>query len=259
VEFIIPVSREMKNPRRNVPLAMCLALLVLLVIQSVLGSGMTNYTSTEELLSAEMPHIAYAEHLLGEGGRIWMSIVTLLAAISTMNTILPTVGKIVCGMSDEGMMPQVFRKTNRHDVPYIGMTFLVVCILLMLLTGYVYNSGLINMILAGSCFWLASYIMTHLNVLALRRRYPNAMRNRSLMLGGIPQIVGVLGCVYMIWNISSDMESRLMIYKLFGVLFAALALFAMIWCKSVLKAKPFKPIYIGKMNIDKTIETKSSL
>ncbi|MDR1330173.1 MAG: APC family permease [Oscillospiraceae bacterium] len=259
VEFVIPVSREMKNPRRNVPLSMCLALLVLLVIQSVLGSGMTNYIGTEVLLTADMPHIAYAEQLLGEGGRIWMSIVTLLAAVSTMNTVLPTVGKILQGMSDEGMMPRVFGRTNGRGAPYVGMSLLVVCILIMILTGYVNSGGLINMILAGSCFWLASYILTHLNVLVLRRRYPNAERNKKLMLAGLPQIIGMLGCVYMIWNISSDMDSRVRIYKLFFVLFAALAVFALIWCKAVLKAKPFEPTYIGKMNVDKSINAKTSL
>jgi amino acid transporter len=185
--------------------------------------------------------------------------VTLLAAVSTMNTVLPTVGKILQGMSDEGMLPRVFGRTNGRGAPYVGMSMLVVCILIMILTGYVNSGGLINMILAGSCFWLASYILTHLNVLVLRRRYPNAARNRKLMLAGIPQVVGMLGCVYMIWNISSDMDSRVRIYKLFFVLFAALAAFALIWCKAVLKAKPFEPTYIGKMNVDKSISAKTSL
>jgi amino acid transporter len=162
-------------------------------------------------------------------------------------------------MSEEGMTPKLLGRTNRRGAPYVGMSLLVGCILAMILTGYVNSGGLINMILAGSCFWLASYALTHLNVLVLRRRYPNAKRNRKLILGEIPQIIGMLGCVYMIWNISSDMESRMLIYKLFFVLFAALAVFALVWCKAALKAKPFEPTYIGEMNIDKSIRTKTSL
>jgi len=259
VEFIIPVSKDMKNPRRDIPLSMILALAVLLVVQSVLGSGMSNYVSTEGLLSAEMPHIVYAENLLGKAGRIWMSVVTLLAAVSTLNTVLPTVGKILQGMAEEGMMPKFLGITNKYHAPWVGMALLIAFVFVMIFTGFVNTNGLINMILAGSCFWLASYVLTHLNVLVLRKRYPGAIRNKKLKLWGIPQVIGIVGCVYMIWNISNDMDDRIMIYKTFGILFVILALFAFGWVKSAMKAKPFEPTYIGQMNIDRSIKVKSSL
>jgi amino acid transporter len=250
VEFIIPVSKDLKNPRRNVPMAMMIALGVLLVIQSVLGTGMTMYVGTEEMLSAEMPHILYSERLLGGAGRIWMSIVTVLAAMSTMNTVLPTVGRILQGMAEEGMMPSALKKTNGYDAPWVGMSLLVACILGMLLSGYVNSSGLINMILAGSCFWLASYVLTHLNVLVLRHRYPEASRNKKLMFLGLPQIIGMIGCIFMIWNISGDMASRMLIYKIFGVVFVLVSIFAFYWVTFVLKAKMFEPTLLGKMTMD---------
>jgi amino acid transporter len=259
VEFIVPVSKDMKNPRRTIPLSMMLALGILLVVQSVLGSGMINYVGTEEMLSVDLPHIAYAERLLGRAGTIWMGIVTLLATASTLNTILPAVGKILQGMAEEGMMPKFLGKTNKYRAPWVGMSIMVIAILTMVLSGFVNSSGLINMILAGSCFYLASYVLTHLNVLVLRKRYPHAIRNKKLKLGGIPQVIGMVGCVYMIWNISSDMDDRIMIYKTFGMLFVILALFAFGWVKSAMKAKPFKPTYIGQMNIDKSLNVKSSL
>ncbi|MDR2367505.1 MAG: APC family permease [Deltaproteobacteria bacterium] len=250
VEFIIPVSKELKNPRRNVILSMVLALAILLVIQSVLGSAMTMYVGTADMMSAEMPHILYSSRLLGEFGHVWMSIVTILAAVSTANTVLPTVGRILQGMADEGMMPRVFRKTNGYDSPWVGMSLMVLCILTMILSGYVTSSGLINMILAGSCFWLASYVLTHINVLVLRRRYPDAARNKKLMFWGIPQILGIVGCLYMIWNISGDMPSRMMIYKIFGILFVLASIYAYAWVNLVLKTKMFEPTLLGKMDID---------
>jgi amino acid transporter len=253
VEYIIPVAKDLRNPRRNVILSMVVALVILLVIQSILGTGMTIYVGTEEMLSVEMPHIVYAERVLGETGRVWMSLVTLLAAASTMNTVLPTVSRILQGMADESMMPRIFRRTNSYNAPYVGMSLLVLSILTMILSGYVNSSGLINLILASSCFWLASYVLTHLNVLVLRRRYPDAHRNKKLTLWGIPQIIGMIGCVFMIWNISGDMESRMMIYKIFGILFAALSIFAYAWVTIVLKTKMFEPTLLGKMDIDPVV------
>jgi len=259
VEFIIPVSKDMKNPRRDIPLSMISALFILLIVQSVLGSGISNYIGTEELLSIEMPHITYAERLLGRAGFIWMSVVTLLATVSTLNTVLPMVGKILQGMSEEGMLPKFLGKTNKYRSPWVGMLLLVVFIFFMIFSGIVNTSGLIGMLLAGSCFWLASYVLTHLNVLVLRKRYPGAIRNKKLKLWGIPQIIGMIGSVFMIWNISPDMDDRIMIFKIFGVLFVIMALFAFGWVRSAMKAKPFEPTYIGQMNIDRSIKVKSSL
>jgi amino acid transporter len=116
-------------------------------------------------------------------------------------------------------------------------------------TGFVAENGLITMILAGSCFWIASYVLTHLNVLVLRRRYPGALRERRLMLGGAPQVLGIAGCVYMIWNISGDPADRALIYRLFATLFAVMAVAAGAWVVGVMKVKPFEPAYIGRMNI----------
>ncbi|MDR1217286.1 MAG: APC family permease [Oscillospiraceae bacterium] len=249
VEFIIPVAKDIRDPKRNVLLSMVLALAVLFVVQAVLGSGMTNYVSLEQLRGSDMPHVVFAENMLGKGGQIWMAVVTMLASVSTLNTVMPATGRILQGMADEKMVPSIFKKVNGRDVPWVGMLLLVAADVVMIVTGYVNSGGLINLILAGSCFWLSSYILTHLNVLVLRRRYPNAGRSRKLMFAGIPQVAGILGNVYMIWNISGDMPSRLMIYRVFFALFILLALYALIWVRVVRKTKLFEPTYIGKMNV----------
>ena len=55
IEFIIPVAKNLKNAKRNVPLAMILGISLLFVIQTVLGLGMKNYVSLDVLSSAELP------------------------------------------------------------------------------------------------------------------------------------------------------------------------------------------------------------
>ena len=49
VEFIIPEAKNLKNPKRDVLLSMIVALLLLFGVQSLLGSGMTNYVSLKGL------------------------------------------------------------------------------------------------------------------------------------------------------------------------------------------------------------------
>jgi len=248
VEFIIPVAKNLKNAKRDVLLSMVIALVLLFVVQAVLGSGMTNYVTLAELSSSPMPHMVFAEALLGHFGKIWMGIITLLAGISTLNTVLASSARIIMGMADEGLMPKALKLKNKVGTPIWGLIVMAGADFLMIVTGLVNNSGLTNIILAASCFWLLSYIMTHTNVLILRRRYPKADRNKKLILWGIPQIIGILGNVYMIWNISSDMANRLAIYKVFGILLAILVLYAFTWVMAVMKVKPFTPVSMEEIN-----------
>jgi amino acid transporter len=209
---------------------------------------MTNYVTLEELASSPMPHMLFAEKVLGDFGKIWMGIITLLAGITTMNTVLPSTAKILQGMAEEKIVPKIFGRKNKKEVAYMGMILIVLADSLMIITGYTNSGSLITMVLAASCFWLTSYILTHACVLVLRKRYPNAPRNKKLTLLGIPQIIGIIGDIYMIWNISSNMDERLEIYKVFLILFAILALYAVIWVKTVMKTDLFKPVSLEKMN-----------
>lgn len=248
VEFVIPVAKELKNPKRDVLLSMILGVILLLVIQGILGVGMTNYVSLDILASSPIPHMVFAETVLGSFGKAWMGFITILASISTLNTVLSSSARIVMGMSEEKLFPSFMQKKNKNNAPIYGLLLISGAVFLMLVTGFTNSSGLTNIILAASCFWLMSYIMTHLNVLILRKRYPNMSRNKKLTLLGIPQIIGIIGNIYMIWNISSDMESRLQIYKIFVVLLVILVSYSFIWVTAVMKVKPFTPVSINKIN-----------
>lgn len=248
IEFVIPISKNLKNPKRDVLLAMILGIVILFFIQSLLGSGMTNYVTLEELSSAPLPHMVFAANVLGRGGEIWMGIVTILAAISTANTILGAVPSILCGMAENDLMPKIFAKLNKNKTATAGIVFLCIGIILMIVTGFTTSTGLGNILLAAVCFWISSYILVNITVLVLRKRYPNhPSRNKKLTFFGIPQIVCIIGDIYMIWHIAEG-EARITIYKLFFIIFAALIIFAMVWVKLIKKQPMFKCASLEEIN-----------
>lgn len=247
IEFIIPVAKNLKNAKRNVPLAMILGISLLFVIQTFLGLGMKNYVPLDVLASAELPHMVFASSLLGRTGEVWMGIVSILAGISTVNTVLGGIPRVFQGMAETELLPKSFAKTNKRDVPLVGLFVLAIGNAFLIITGLTQTSGLINMLLAASCFWLTSYILVNITVLVLRRRYPNHPgRNKKLMLLGIPQLVGIVGDIYMIWNIAEG-DARITIYKIFLVLLAVLIAFSVVWVKFIKKEPMFKPATIDEV------------
>ena len=160
VEFIIPVAKDLKNPRRDVILSMTIGLVLLFFVQSILGIGMTNYVSLDILANdpAGTPHMTYATNLLDNAGRIWMGIITILAAASTINTVYASVSRIVQGMGEEGMMPSVFAKTNKRGAAWVGLVVLFVFVAGIIASGLGATEGVSFLLLSGSCFWLLTYL-----------------------------------------------------------------------------------------------------
>ncbi len=240
IEFVIPVAKNLKNPKRDIPLAMILGISILFVIQSLLGSGMTNYVTLDVLASSDLPHMVFAANVLGHTGEIWMGIVTVLAAVSTANTVFAGIPRVLQGMSENDLLPAAFAKTNKKDVAIVGLFFLTIGNCILIATGLTNSAGLTSMLLAASCFWLTSYILVNVTVLVLRKRFPDyPTRNKKLIFWGVPQIISIIGNIYMIINIAEG-DQRIFIYTLYGIILVAMVIYSVIWVKFVKKMPMFK-------------------
>ena len=246
-EYAIPISKEVKNAKRNVPLGMFIALAIMCLIQSIMVLGFHNYTTWAELKNSAAPHLLYGMKLLGTPGKIWMTFVAALAVISTQNSSIKALSSICQGMAKMNMMPQFFAKTNKRNVPYVGVWFIS---LLTLFFAYISNdsSDLISfLILVASVFWMVSYIFAHVDVLVFRKKLPKAPRNFKVPGGPIFPILGIIGTSYMILNISSDPQERMMIWLVTGITFLILFIYSVIWIKVKMKIPVFKSVPMEKV------------
>lgn len=123
-EYVIPVSKSVKNAKRNVPLGMIIGLALICGVQSIMVFGFHNYTPCRSLWFPA-PHLLYGENLLGSAGKIWMTLVAALAVVSTQNSTVNGLASICQGMAKMNMMPRIFAKTNKHGVPWCGVVFVV--------------------------------------------------------------------------------------------------------------------------------------
>lgn len=247
VEFIIPIAKYVDNPRRNIPLGMFLSLGIICVIQIVMVLGLYHYTGWSDLAASDTPHILYGISLLGNVGKAWIGFVTVLAAISTQNSVINSITKICYGMAKMNMLPSVFQKTNRRGAPVIGILIYGMVILIIEATGLANASSLSFMILVASVFWMVSYIISHINLLVLRRRLPKAPRTFKIPFGPVIPLIGIAGMVYMVVNISTDPAQRATILTIDAVIFVILAIYAALWSKFKLRMPLFRPLSLEKV------------
>lgn len=67
-----------------------------------------------------------------------MMLVGALAVISTQNSTVNSLAVICQGMAKMNMLPKIFSKTNKHNVPWFGQMFVSAAILIF---GYFSDSS----------------------------------------------------------------------------------------------------------------------
>lgn len=243
-EFIIPIGKDMKNPRRNVPLSMFLSLAIMCVIQVLIVLGFHNYVPWASLGAADSPHILYSVNLLGTFGRYFMIIVAVFAAVSTQNSIIGCVSEICCGMAKINLLPAIFQKKNKRNAPYVVILFMGMVIMGIEALGISNGKAVSFLILTSSLFWMMAYIVAHINVLIFRKKLKNAPRTFKVPFCPVLPLIGILGTGYMLLNISADPVERHNIFLLSGILFLVIGVYAVFWIKRKLKIPLLKGMEI---------------
>lgn len=246
-EFVIPISKDVKNARKNVPLGMVLSLLIICGMQILIVFGMGHYTKWADLASSESPHILYGTSLLGHAGAIWMIIVSIFAVVSTVNSAINFLSYMCAGMAKIGLMPEIFLKSNKRGAYYIGILMIGAIMIIVNATGLSTSDSLSFMILVAIVFWMVSYVISDINVLIFRKKLPKAPRTFKVPFGPVIPMIGLIGNLFMIWNIDGDPAVRSRIFMIDGIIFVLLSIYAALWCKFKLKRKMFEPIPIHEV------------
>ncbi|GAB3194735.1 APC family permease [Nesterenkonia suensis] len=240
VEFITPLAEELRRPRLYLPLAMILGLVVIFAADILFGFGALNYLLPEQLAGSPNPHLLAAEALAGPVGVLWMGIMTFLATASTLNTLMIAIPRMLAAQAEEGEMPSILARRNRFGAPWVAVLVLGVMFVLFLITGFTDGESIITFILASVFCWVLAYIIAHLNVIVLRIRHPHADRPFRSPLGLTFQVVGILGMVFVMANISGDAEQAAEIYTTVLILLGITAIYSVVWVKFVMKKGIFE-------------------
>lgn len=241
-EYIIPVAKNIRNPRKNIPLGLVLSLVIVCIMQIIVVLGMKNYTPWAELAASSAPHILYGNSLLGQAGTYWMILVSGFAVVSTVNSVISSLAYICAGMAKIQLLPEVFLRKNKKGAPYVGILVIGGFMVVVNATGLSSSDQLSFLILVGCVFWMIAYVVSNFNVLILRRRLPKAPRTFKVPGGPVIPLIGIAGNLFMIWNIDGDPATRMSIYLIDGVIFVALAMYAWVWSTKVMHRKPFEPV-----------------
>ncbi|GAA0315188.1 APC family permease [Psychrobacter aestuarii] len=237
-EFICPMINEVKNPTKNIPASMHIAVTFIFVMYVIFIVGATHFLSAETLATSDVPYIDYAIAVFGPTGMMVAAVMALAATFSSANTILAALPRMLYGMAEQNQSFPILKKVNRFGAPWVAillMAFLIMIPFLALSIDYV-----IVLLIAATLSYLLAYIIAHIDVIVLRRRAPNRARPYKTPFYPIPQILGIIAMIYVIINSSPTPEMASQIFTFFGGILVVIGTIAAIWVKLYMKKGLFE-------------------
>ena len=190
-EFVTTLAEEIKKPKVYIPLSMFLGLLIIFVAGGLYGLASLKYVTAKELASSRTPHVDLATALLGRIGQVWMSLASILASATTMNTVLCALPRMLYGMAKKGQLPSFLGKLNRFQVPSVATYLVALAILTPLVIGVATASTFVIYILASTFTWVIGYIIAHVDLIVLRIKRPEIRGGFRTPLFPVPQLLSL--------------------------------------------------------------------
>ncbi len=248
LEFVCPLIEETKDPEKNIPRSMIIAAVALLIIYLLVAMAGYLVVPAEELAGSDIPHYRLVQTLFGDAGKQMVAVLAITATCSTINTVLATLPRMLLGMAHNGQVPKLFRQVHpRTKTPQAGIFLVTLLILVPALLFRDSQDIILTLMISAATIWLLAYIVAHVDLMILRRRYPVLTRPFRSPWYPFPQVIGIISMVFMVIHNSPSPEMTIQVYVNAGVLVLIVSVYAWFWVKYKMKKRLFEPESIGKV------------
>jgi len=165
---------ELKNPARDLPLAMALGTLTVTVLYLLSNVAYLSVLPADAIASAPQDRVGTAalQAMFGSGGLYLMAVAIMISTFGCNNGLILAGARVYYAMARDGLF---FRKTGvlhpEHKTPTFGLVVQAVWTSVLCLSGT--YSDLLNYVIFAAVLF---YMVTAIGLFALRVRRPTAER-----------------------------------------------------------------------------------
>lgn len=190
-EDMVNVAEEVRNPRRNLPLAILLALVVTTLLYAAVCLAAVLTVTPAQLSASDAPLATVYRQATGSNPVV-LSVISIFAVVNGALIQIIMGSRILYGMSRQGWLPAVFgrvwRKTQTPLAATAAMAGIVLALALWL--------PLVTLARATSFLVLIVFSLVNLSLLRIKRREPRPEGIRVfpawIPAGGIIASLGLL-------------------------------------------------------------------
>jgi len=195
-EEIATLSEETIDPRRNIPIAIVVAVIVTTTLYILVAIAAVSSLPWEQLALSEAP---LADAVSAVSSERLGDVVTTIALFATFNTILlliATGARVSYGMAHRRLLPAVFARVSAtRRTPWVATGIITAAAILLASTG---DIGFVAQVTNFAVFGL--FTIVNASVIALRRQRPDA--DRPFRLPGAVKGVPVIAIAGLVGNLA---------------------------------------------------------
>jgi len=221
-EDVANLSEESKNPRKVLPKAIIISIIVSTIIYTLVSLVSISVVPWNELAVSISPLTQVAGVTMGPFGSIMMSLIALFATGSTVFVLFFAYSRMIFGMAEKGSLPLIFLKiSEKRRTPYIALICVgLVTALFVLLQDLKFVASLTDF---GA---LSVFMIVNLSLIVLRYRTPHIRGQFKvpLNIGRFPILpaIGAGFSLYMLTTLSLTVAILSLLVFVAGVIIFSL-------------------------------------
>jgi len=120
-ETATTAAEDVENPSKTYPLALILGTLFVALVYFVSSLGIMGAIPGAELMNSQAPYTDTIAYLFGGQWHLIISMIAFIICLKSVNAWTLASGQIALGITQDGLMPQIFAKTNKHGAPVLAL------------------------------------------------------------------------------------------------------------------------------------------
>lgn len=162
---------EVKNPKRNIPLATIIGVIIASIIYFFSTLGIMGVIPNGVLSESNAPFATLARIIMGPWGQTVVIAGALVACIGTMNGWILIQNQIALGAAKDGLFPPAFAKLNLKRSPYWGILIsaTLVTVLIAFFSKQTLVSQFKSIITMATLAAIIAYLYTSISEVILRK------------------------------------------------------------------------------------------
>jgi APA family basic amino acid/polyamine antiporter len=197
-EGVVRLSEETRNPEKNIPRALILALIISIILYMAVAFSTVSVVGWEKLSQSDAPFATVAFEALGNDAFILLSVIALFATANTVLLMLLGASRMTYGMADSFSLPNTFAKIHpKRRTPWIAIITVTILSILFLFAG---NIAFLANVTNYTLF--LTFIVINAAIIWLRFKEPQLTRpfRIPINIGNLPllPIIGLVSCLFML-------------------------------------------------------------
>jgi len=205
-EDIANLAEETKNPKRDLPRAFILAIIITTILYVLTSIATVSLADWKKLGEVGNPLAFAASHsFLGENAKLLISFIALFATANTVLILLIVASRMMYGMAKDRSLPE--KLATVHEKTHTPWLAVIVAMIFSMIFVFLGDIALVASITSLGAF--IAFAAVNLSLIWLRHTMPRAERafRVPLNIGNYPLLafLGVFSCIFMIFQFNLEL------------------------------------------------------